>query len=275
MIDNIITPHFKNQEFYLGILAGLSALVQQTGYEFDSAVLPQELEQGLEAAPPDIPFGLMRPPRFMIFIWLYPLIVLELLFGFLLGSGKAYKAFFKNNFAAYDQAKKKIPDLRWDLFNLWVKKTGPTLNSFTGIGYVLGAFPIIPALMIVRLAPVALAIPLIYLFSIFLLPRIFRVRKLPYFLSYGKIENNFQKFKTFLETVPSEEERNQMGKLYLSGYTNIAMMKLVIKSKGHWDEEYFHRVRYSAGSSSGSSSSGSSFSGGGGSFGGGGASGGW
>ena len=90
--------------------------------------------------------------------------------------------------------------------------------------------------MIVRLAPVALAIPLIYLFSIFLLPRIFRVRKLPYFLSYGKIENNFQKFKTFLETVPSEEERNQMGKLYLSGYTNIAMMRLVIKSNGHWDE---------------------------------------
>lgn len=90
--------------------------------------------------------------------------------------------------------------------------------------------------MIVRLAPVALAIPLIYLFSIFLLPRIFRARKLPYFLSYGKIENNFQKFKTFLETVPSEEERNQMSKLYLSGYTNIAMMRLVIKSKGHWDE---------------------------------------
>ena len=64
-----------------------------------------------------------------------------------------------------------------------------------------------------------------------------------------------------------------MLKLFLSGYISIALMRMVIQKKGHFDRK-FYMASYRRSSSSGSGSR-SSFGGGGGSFGGGGASGGW
>jgi uncharacterized membrane protein YgcG len=74
-----------------------------------------------------------------------------------------------------------------------------------------------------------------------------------------------------MKEVSSEEERQEMRKLFLAGYVSIALMRTVIQKKGHFDRKYY-MTSYRSSSSSGS---GSSFSGGGGSFGGGGASGGW
>ena len=107
----------------------------------------------------------------------------------------------------------------------------------------------------------------------FIVPLIYRPKEFPYALSYRKIEDQYQELKSLMKEVSSEKERQEMLKLFLSGYISIALMRMVIQKKGHFDRK-FYTASYRSSSSSGSGS-GSSFSGGGGSFGGGGASGGW
>ena len=118
----------------------------------------------------------------------------------------------------------------------------------------------------------ALLIPGLYLFALLILPVIFRPQELPRSLSYRRIEDDYGKLKSLMKEVSSEQERQEMLKLFLAGYVSIALMRTVIRKKGHFDRKYYMA---SYRSSSSGSSSGSSFSGGGGSFGGGGASGGW
>jgi uncharacterized membrane protein YgcG len=118
--------------------------------------------------------------------------------------------------------------------------------------------------------PVALVIPGLFLLAMFVIPLLLRPAKLPKVVSYQRIEEDYEKLKGLMKEVSSEQERREMLKLFLAGSVSIAVMRTVIRKKGHFDRSfYMSSVRSS------SSGSGSSFSGGGGSFGGGGASGSW
>jgi len=52
-----------------------------------------------------------------------------------------------------------------------------------------GWIPIPPSLAVVPHTRVALAVPGLYILALFVVPLLFRPRKLPYALSYEKLEN--------------------------------------------------------------------------------------
>jgi uncharacterized protein len=258
VIDNTIVPYFKNEQYFEGITAGLLDLIRQTGDEFrpDPTLEPAESSNRVGA------YLFLILPFFMIIV-----------VSIFLGRNRAFSRLFKKRFDNLRGEKIRSAGMEPRLYHVWKKRVRLQLKGRV-VGLALaGAIPILPSLAIIPITPVALLIPGLYLFALFIVPLIWRPRELPYALSYRRIEDDYQKLKELMREVSSEEERQEMLKLFLAGYVSIALMKTVIQKKGHFDRKYY-MASYRASSSSGSSS-GSSFSGGGGSFGGGGASGSW
>jgi len=258
VIDNTIVPYFKKEQYYEGLTAGLLALIRQTGDEFSP-------DPGLEPAEAGF------TDRFGAYLFLTLPFLMVLIVSFFLGRNRSFSRLYKTE---YDQLKgEEIRSAGMDpkLYRVWQKRIRLQLKGrIAGLAFA-GIVPILPSLAVIPVTPVALVVPGLYLFAMFILPLIYRPREFPYALSYRRIEDQYQKLKDLMAEVSSEEERQEMLKLFLSGYISIALMRIVIQKKGHFDRK-FYMASYRSSSSSGS---GSSFSGGGGSFGGGGASGGW
>jgi len=196
-----------------------------------------------------------------------------LIVSIFLGRNRAFSRLYKSKYDQLDGEEIRSAGMDPKLYRVWKKRIKLQLKGRI-IGLALaGAVPILPSLAVIPVTPVALLVPGLYLFAMFIFPLIYRPKEFPYALSYRKIEDQYQKLKGLMKEVSSEEERQEMLKLFLSGYISIALMRMVIQKKGHFDRK-FYMASYRSSSSSGSGS-GSSFSGGGGSFGGGGASGGW
>ena len=260
VIDNTIVPYFKKEQYYEGLTAGLLALIRQTGDEFSP-------DPALE------PTGAEFTDRFGAYLFLTLPFLMILIMSIFLGRNRAFHGLYKKE---YDQLKgEEIRSAGMDpkLYRVWKKRVKLQLKGrVAGLAFA-GVIPILPSLAVIPVTPVALLIPGLYLFAMFILPLIWRPRELPYALSYRRIEDDYKKLEGLMKEVSSEEERQEMLKLFLTGYISIALMRMVIQKKGHFDRK-FYMASYRSSSSSGSGSR-SSFSGGGGSFGGGGASGGW
>jgi len=258
VIDNTIVPHFKNEQYFEGITAGLLDLIRQTGDEFrpDPALEPAAGEVG-------DPVGAYL---FLILPFLMILVV-----SIFLGRNRAFSRLFKSKYDKLEGEEIRSAGMEPRLYHVWKKRARLQLKARVVGLAMAGAVPILPSLAIIPITPVALLIPGLYLFALLIVPLIWRPEELPYALSYKRIEDDYGKLKELMKEVSSEEERREMLKLFLAGYVSIALMRTVIQKKGHFDRR-FYMSSYRSSSGSGSRSS---FSGGGGSFGGGGASGGW
>ncbi len=260
IIDHTIVPYFKKEQYYEGITAGLLELIRQTGDEFSP-------DPGLE--PAEVQFA----DRFGAYLFLTLPFLMILIVSIFLGRNRAFGRLYKRK---YDQLKGeeiRSAGMEPQLYHVWKKRVKLQLKGrVAGLAFV-GVIPILPSLAVIPVTPVALLIPGLYLFALFIVPLIWRPRELPYALSYRRIEDDYQKLKELMKEVSSEGERQEMLKLFLAGYVSIALMRMVIQKKGHFDRKYY-MASYRSSSSSGSGSR-SSFRGGGGSFGGGGASGSW
>lgn len=260
IIDHTIVPYFKKEQYYEGITAGLLELIRQTGEEFSP-------DPGLE--PAEAQFA----DRFGAYLFLTLPFLMILIVSIFLGRNRAFGRLYKRK---YDQLKGeeiRSAGMEPQLYHVWKKRVKLQLKGrIAGLAFA-GVIPILPSLAVIPVTPVALLIPGLYLFALFIVPLIWRPRELPYALSYRRIEDDYQKLKELMKEVSSEGERQEMLKLFLAGYISIALMRMVIQKKGHFDRKYY-MASYRSSSSSGSGSR-SSFRGGGGSFGGGGASGSW
>jgi uncharacterized protein len=261
VIDNTIVPYFKQGEYYEGITAGLLALIRQTGDEFgvDPALEPAAERSQLSG-------------RSGAYVFLSVLFVMVLIVSIFLGRNRAFSQLYKKKYEGLRA--RKVSDLGMDprLYRVWSKRVKKQLKGRISFLAFFGLIPILPSLSVIPMTRLALIVPGLYLFAFFLAPLLFRPRELPYALSYRKVVDEYGKLEKLMAEVQSEEERRQMLKLFLAGYISVALMRMVIQRKGHFDSQFF---KSSYRSSSSGAGSGSSFSGGGGSFGGGGASGGW
>jgi uncharacterized protein len=260
VIDHTIVPYFKKEQYFEGITAGLLDLIRQTGDEFSP-------DPGLEPAEAEF------TDRFSTYLFLVLPFLMILIVSIFLGRNRAFSRLYKRTYDQLDGEEIRSEGMDPKLYRVWKKRIKLQLKGrIAGLAFA-GVVPILPSLAVIPVTPVALVIPGLYLFAMFIVPLIYRPKELPYALSYRKIEDQYQKLKGLMKEVSSEEERQEMLKLFLSGYISIALMGMVIRKKGHFDRK-FYMASFRSSSSSGSGS-GSSFSGGGGSFGGGGASGGW
>jgi uncharacterized membrane protein YgcG len=258
VIDNTIVPYFKNEQYFEGISAGLLELIRQTGNEFspDPALEPAASAAG-------DPYGAYL---FLILPFLMILVV-----SIFLGRNRAFSRLFKNKYEKLEGEEIRSAGMQPRLYHVWKKRVRVQLKARVVGLAVAGGIPILPSLAIIPITPVALLIPGLYLFALLIFPLIWQPKDLPHRLSYKRIEDDYGKLRELMKEISSEVERQEMVKLFLAGYVSVALMRNVIKKKGHFDRK-FYMASYRSSSSSGS---GSSFSGGGGSFGGGGASGGW
>jgi uncharacterized protein len=260
VIDNTIVPYFKKEQYYEGLTAGLLALIRQTGDEFSP-------DPALE------PAGAEVPDRFGAYLFLTLPLLMILFVSIFLGRNRAFSRLYKKEYEQLKGEEIRSAGMDPKLYRVWKKRVKLQLKGrVAGLAFA-GVIPILPSLAVIPVTPVALLIPGLYLFAMFILPLIWRPRELPYALSYRRIEDDYKKLEGLTKEVSSEEERQEMLKLFLTGYISIALMRMVIQKKGHFDRK-FYMASYRSSSSSGSGSR-SSFGGGGGSFGGGGASGGW
>jgi uncharacterized protein len=259
VIDHTIVPYFKNEQYFEGITAGLLELIRQTGDEFspDPALQP-------EAAGAGDPYGAYL---FLILPFLMVLVV-----SIFLGRNRAFSRLFNRKYADLEGEAIRAAGMQPRLYHVWKKRVRLQLKARVVGLAMAGGIPILPSLAIVPITPAALVIPGLYLFALLVFPLIWRPEELPDSLSYKRIEEDYRKLRGLMREVSSEEERQEMLKLFLAGYVSITLMRNVIQKKGHFDRKFYMS---SYRSSSSGSRSGSSFSGGGGSFGGGGASGGW
>jgi len=260
VIDNTIVPYFKKEQYYEGLTAGLLALIRQTGDEFSP-------DPALE------PAGAEFTDRFGAYLFLTLPFLMILFVSIFLGRNRAFSRLYKKEYEQLKGEEIRSAGMDPKLYRVWEKRVKLQLKGrVAGLAFA-GVIPILPSLAVIPVTPVALLIPGLYLFAMFILPLIWRPRELPYALSYRRIEDDYKKLEGLMKEVSSEEERQEMLKLFLTGYISIALMRMVIQKKGHFDRK-FYMASYRSSSSSGSGSR-SSFGGGGGSFGGGGASGGW
>ena len=260
VIDNTIVPYFKKEQYYEGLTAGLLALIRQTGDEFSP-------DPALE------PAGAEFTDRFGAYLFLTLPFLMILFVSIFLGRNRAFSRLYKKEYEQLKGEEIRSAGMDPKLYRVWEKRVKLQLKGrVAGLAFA-GVIPILPSLAVIPVTPVALLIPGLYLFAMFILPLIWRPRELPYALSYRRIEDDYKKLEGLMKEVSSEEERREMLKLFLTGYISIALMRMVIQKKGHFDRK-FYMASYRSSSSSGSGSR-SSFGGGGGSFGGGGASGGW
>ncbi len=260
VIDNTIVPYFKKEQYYEGLTAGLLALIRQTGDEFSP-------DPALE------PAGAEFTDRFGAYLFLTLPFLMILFVSIFLGRNRAFSRLYKKEYEQLKGEEIRSAGMDPTLYRVWKKRVKLQLKGrVAGLAFA-GVIPILPSLAVIPVTPVALLIPGLYLFAMFILPLIWRPRELPYALSYRRIEDDYKKLEGLMKEVSSEEERQEMLKLFLTGYISIALMRMVIQKKGHFDRK-FYMASYRSSSSSGSGSR-SSFGGGGGSFGGGGASGGW
>jgi uncharacterized protein len=260
IIDNTIVPYFKKEQYYEGLTTGLLALIRQTGDEFSP-------DPDLEPAKAEL------TDRFGAYLFLTLPFLMILIVSFFLGRNRSFARLYKKEYDRLNGEEIRSAGMDPKLYRVWKKRIRLQLKGrIAGLAFA-GIVPILPSLAVIPVTLVALVVPGLYLFAMFILPLIYRPREFPYALSYRRIEDQYQKLKDLMAEVSTEEERQEMLKLFLSGYISIALMRMVIKKKGHFDRK-FYMASYRSSSSSGSGS-GSSFSGGGGSFGGGGASGGW
>ncbi|UCF98361.1 MAG: TPM domain-containing protein [Spirochaetaceae bacterium] len=260
VIDNTIVPYFKNEQYFEGISAGLLELIRQTGDEFspDPALVPATREYSQQVG----------AYLFLILPFLMILVV-----SIFLGRNRAFSRLYKRQYESLKGEEIRSAGMEPRLYQVWKKRIKLQLKGRVAGLAMAGAIPILPSLAMIPITPVALLIPGLYLSALFIVPLIWRPKELPYNLSYKRIEDDYKKLRELMKEVSSEEERQEMLKLFLAGYVSIALMRMVIQKKGHFDRKYY-MTSFRASSSSGGGSR-SSFSGGGGSFGGGGASGGW
>jgi uncharacterized protein len=258
VIDNTIVPYFRDQRYFEGITAGLLELIRQTGDEFSP-------DPALESTAGE----LSDPVGAYLFLILPFLMILVV--SIFLGRNRSFSRLFKRKYDNLDGEQIRSAGMEGRLYHVWKKRARLQLKARVVGLAIAGAIPILPSVAIIPITPVALLIPGLYLCALLIVPLIWRPEDLPYNLSYKRIEDDYGKLKDLMKEVSSEEERQEMLKLFLAGYVSIALMRTVIQKKGHFDRKYY-MTSYRSSSSSGS---GSSFSGGGGSFGGGGASGGW
>ena len=259
VIDNTIVPYFRKEQYFEGISAGLLDLIRQTGGEFspDPALEPRA----------DISTGLVGAYLFLSLPFLMIVVI-----SIFLGRNRAFSRLFKSRYENLKGDAIRSAGMKPRLYHVWKKRTRTQLKARVVGLTVAGTIPVLPSLAVIPVTRVALLIPGLYLFSMLIVPLIWRPKELPYSLSYKKIEDDYEKLKELMKEVSSEKERQEMLKLFLAGAVSIALMRTVIQKKGHFDRSYYMASYRSSSSSSGS---GSSFGGGGGSFGGGGASGGW
>ena len=261
VIDDAIVPHFKAGDYYEGITAGLLALIRQTGDEFtpDPALEPEAASGELVGRAGALVF--LSVPLLMVIV-----------IAIFLARSRVLRRLFREKYETLTPAKAREMGMDPALFKVWKKRTGQQLKGQTGFFTFAGVIPILPSLSVIPMTRLALIVPGLHLFALFAAPLLFRARELPYRLSYRKVADEYEKLKGLMKEVSSEEERRQMLKLFLAGYVATALMRSVIRKKGHFDSDYFKSSYRSSSSSSGSRSS---FGGGGGSFGGGGSSGSW
>ncbi len=259
IIDHTIVPYFKSEQYFQGISAGLLELIRQTGDEFSP-------DPALEMA------AARRSSRVGAYLFLTLPFLMILVISIFLGRNRAFSRLFNSRYADLKGQQIRSAGMEPRLYHVWKKRARLQLKARVVGLAVAGAIPILPSLAMIPITPVALLIPGVCLFAMLIVPLIWRPEELPNSLSYKRIEDDYGKLKELMKEVSSEEERQEMLKLFLAGYLSIALMRTVIRKKGHFDRQYYMS---SYRSSSGGSSSGSSFSGGGGSFGGGGASGSW
>jgi uncharacterized protein len=259
VIDNTIVPYFKTERYFEGISAGLLDLIRQTGDEYSP-------DPALE------PAASKRSDRVGAYLFLIMPFLMILVISIFLGRNRAFSRLFKSKYDRLEGEEIRSAGMQPRLYHVWKKRARMQLKARVVGLAVAGSVPILPSLAMIPITPVALLIPGLYLFALLIVPLIWRPEELPYSLSYKRIEDDYGKLKELMKEVSSEEERQEMLKLFLAGYVSIALMRTVIQQKGHFDRKYYMA---SYRSSSSGSRSGSSFGGGGGSFGGGGASGGW
>ena len=260
VIDNTIVPYFKNEQYFEGVSAGLLELIRQTGDEFS----PNPALEAVSGGAGD---------RFGAYLFLILPFLMILLVSIFLSRSRAFSRLFKRKYDGLKGEAIRAAGMEPRLYHVWKKRARAQLKARVVGLSIAGAIPVLPSLAMIPIIPVALLIPGLYLFALLILPIIWRPQELPRSLSYKRIEDDYGKLKDLMKEVDSEAERQEMLKLFLTGYVSIALMRTVIQKKGHFDRK-FYMASYRS-TSSGGSSSGSSFGGGGGSFGGGGASGGW
>ena len=258
VIDHTIAPHFRKEQYFEGISAALLELIRQTGNEFspDPALEPERT-------------GISDKTGAYIFLILPFLMILAV--SIFLGRNRAFSRLFKSRYDDLEAEEIRSAGMEPRLYHVWRKRTRQQLKARVVGLAMAGSIPILPSLAMIPVTPAALVIPAVYLFSMLVVPLIWRPEQLPRALSYERIEDDYGKLKELMKEVDSEAERQEMLKLFMAGYVSIALMRTVIEKKGHFDRKTY-MASYRPSSSSGS---GSSFRGGGGSFGGGGASGGW
>ena len=261
VIEQTIVPYFKSGRYFDGISAGLLELIRQTGEEFS----PDPALQPTSAAQDNVAGAYL----FMVLPFLMIVVV-----SIFLSRNRAFARLFKREFNRLEAEQIRSAGMEPRLYHVWSKRVRLQLKARVAGLAAAGAIPILPSLAMAGIAPGALLVPAVYLFALFIAPAIWKAKQLPYALSYKRIEDDYRKLRQLMKEVSSEEERQEMLKLFLAGYVSIALMRMVIRQKGHFDSRYYMKSYRSSSSGSGSSS-GSSFSGGGGSFGGGGASGSW
>jgi len=261
VIDDTIVPRFRSGDYYEGITAGLLALIRQTGDEFtpDPALEPPASTSELTGRTGALVF--LSVPLLMV-----------LIIAILLGRTRVFSRLFKKRYEGLRSDDLRAMGMNSALFRVWKKRTGQQLKGQTAFLTFIGCVPILPSLAAIPMTRLALIVPGLHLFALFVAPLLFRARELPYRLSYRKVAEEYGKLKTLMREVSSKDERREMLELFLAGYIGTALMRKVIQKKGHFDGQYF---KSSYRSSSSGSGSGSSFGGGGGSFGGGGSSGSW
>lgn len=258
VIDHTIAPRFRQEQYFEGISAAVLELIRQTGDEFSP---DPALEPGRA--------GISDKTGAYLFLILPFLMILAV--SIFLGRNRAFSRLFKRKYDDLEGEEIRSAGMEPRLYHVWRKRTRQQLKARVVGLAMAGSIPILPSLAMIPVTPAALVIPAVYLFSMFVVPLIWRPDQLPGALSYKRIEDDYGKLKELMKEVDSEAERQEMLKLFLAGYVSIALMRTVIEKKGHFDRKtYMASYRPSS-----SSASGSSFRGGGGSFGGGGASGGW
>jgi uncharacterized protein len=259
VIDHTIVPYFKNEQYFQGITAGLLDLIRQTGDEFSP-------DPALETT------ASKSSGRVGAYLFLIMPFLMILVISIFLGRNRAFSRLFKSKYDELEGNEIRSAGMEPRLYHVWKKRTRVQLKARVVGLAVAGVIPILPSLAMIPITPVALLIPGLYLLGLLIVPLIWRPENLPHSLSYKRIEDDYGKLEELMKEVSSEEERQEMLKLFLAGYVSIALMRTVIRKQGHFDRKYYMSSYRSSSSSSGS---GSSFSGGGGSFGGGGASGSW
>jgi uncharacterized protein len=257
VIDHTIVPYFKQERYFDGMSAGLLELIRQTGDEFSPDPALEREAAGYSDLTGAYLF-LIMPFVMMVFVAVF------------LARNRAFSRLFHSRYEGLEGDQIRAAGMEPRLYHIWKKRVKAQLKGRVAGSTFAGIIPTLPSLAVVPVTPVALVIPGLYLFAMFIVPLIWQAKKLPKALSYKRIEEDYSKLKDLMKEVSSEKERREMLRLFLAGYVSIALMRTVIRKKGHFDKSF-----YMSSFRSSSSGSGSSFSGGGGSFGGGGASGSW